>query len=105
DSLPNDADDIGYVNPRKPLPARPERSAHSQLERGEHLLQRAALCAQYNAGTDLNDSNAKTACGFGFVLPLATDIAHEAATSGCVFIKQLVSSISVEPYCRPAYQN
>src|SRR5213593_3167708 len=83
----------GY--PAPVLLAGTDCSADAQFERHKHLAQGAALAAEYDSCTQVNDTNSAARCGIGSPFPLAADFRQKAGSCGALFAEHLIASITV----------
>jgi hypothetical protein len=65
------------VDPRHVLLAAGDRAAGAELERGDHLAQRAALGVEDDAGAHRDDAQAVGLRGLGLALPADADVGEE----------------------------
>src|SRR5262249_9606584 len=99
------ADDVVDVNPGKPLAAAADLPGDAQLERRQHLSERSAVTAQYDAGAKQDGANARLCCGSRLAFPLFADVGHKTGSGRRAFVEFLVAAIAVEADGRTADQH
>src|SRR5579863_1100054 len=88
---------ILQIDPTHPLTAIADSSAQSHSKRRQHLLQRATLRAQNDAGTQKGRADACVDRGFGGRFPFATNLRQEPASARSdVLAQYLIAPIPVK---------
>ena len=72
-----DADEVVGVDPRQVLVAAGDRAADAELERRQHLGQRAARLVEHDAGAHVHDAQPELLRGRGLALPDHADLGEE----------------------------
>ena len=70
-------DPVLAMDPGPVLPARSDRPAGAELERQQHLRQRAAVALEHESGADAHDARARAGRADGFGFPLRRRRARE----------------------------
>src|SRR5213593_4654615 len=82
-------------NPTNVLPSRPDFAADSHFERRQEFCQHSAFACHDWTKAKINDTDARFACGFSRLLPLATDAGQKSATRFALLIQNLVIAVAI----------
>ena len=88
-------DHVVERNPAHVLASVPDDPADAHLEGGEHLRQRPARRAEYNAGAEVDDTDSHLPRGFCCRLPRAANFGQKARTGEALFVQDFVAAIAV----------
>ncbi len=102
-----EADEVVDVDPRQVLLAAGDRAADAELERRQHLVQRAAVGIEDDAGADLDDARVSGAVGrrVGLAFPGDADMGQEVVAGGGRLRHALVTALAVVTDGRGAHQD